>query len=393
MLRAAPAGSVRPARWCWRACLWALAPALAFAPAAAEAATSARADFNGDGYSDLAVGGAPVDSVGGQNRAEAVMVIFGSAEGLGAAGNQRFTQDTPGVAGRASPNDRFGASLAAGDINGDGHGDLVVGVPNESIAGRPNGGVVNVLYGSSGGLTTLGNRFISQNTDGVIGLVEPFDNFGHALTIGDFDGDGFADLAVGVPHEGVRGTTAAGAVNVIYGSAAGLDTRRTQLWHQDSPGVLGSTGEFDRFGFSLAAGDLDGDGRDDLAADVPLERIRRTTDAGAVNVLYGSAFGLTARRDQLWSQGAVGIRGAPERGDNFGSSLAIADFNGDGRHDNEPGAATRQLLQQKAPERVGVEARPLPRRFERAPACLSLRARSAPTALGRSSRRGRPASG
>src|SRR5690606_8314692 len=111
-----------------------------------------------------------------------------------------------------------------------------------------------------------GDQLWSQDSPGIDGIAEPGDGFGRSLTTGDFDDDGYADLAIGVPSDNGEG-----AVNIIYGSADGLDAAGDQRWTQDSAGVLGIAERFDSFGSSLAAGDLDGDGRDDLAIGVPGE--------------------------------------------------------------------------------------------------------------------------
>src|SRR5262245_36665004 len=94
---------------------------------AGDQARSVRADFNGDGYSDLAIG-VPGEEVGGKKQAGAVNVIYGSATGLSAGGgdtgvppNQLWTQDSPGVLGVAEKEDAFGSAIAAGDFNGDGY--------------------------------------------------------------------------------------------------------------------------------------------------------------------------------------------------------------------------------------------------------------------------------
>ena len=126
----------------------------------------------------------------------------------------------------------------------------------------------------------------------------------------DFDGDGYSDLAVGVPGEDLRGKSDVGAVQVLYGSASGV-TARDQLWHQGRRGVKGALEKGDRFGTTVASGDFDADGYADLAIGIPLEDVGRTKDAGVVQVLYGSASGLTAR-DQVWHQGKFGVPGANE---------------------------------------------------------------------------------
>ena len=93
-----------------------------------------------------------------------------------------------------------------------------------------------------------------------------------AAVQGDFNGDGFADLAVGAPGEDL-GSPDAGAVNVLYGSAAGLTSAGNQFWHQNSPGIAERADAGDLFGSALAAGDFNGDGFDDLAIGVPAEDV------------------------------------------------------------------------------------------------------------------------
>ena len=147
---------------------------------------------------------------------------------------------------------------------------------------------------------------------------ETFDAFGSALAAGDFDGDGWDDLAIGVPQEDVTVggyISNAGIVQVLYGGPSGLSTAGLQAWCQGGcDGLLDTAEEGDQFGYALAAGDFNADGRDDLAVGVPGEDVGAVTDAGAVNVIYGSAAGLCRGRDtQIWDQDSV-VEGVAEAG-------------------------------------------------------------------------------
>jgi hypothetical protein len=214
------------------------------------------------------------------------------------------------------------------DFNGDGRSDLAIGVPFEDVGDIRNAGAVNVIYGSGHGLDPFdatgvrADQFWDQGS-GVADQPEIDDQFGAALAAGDFNGDGYADLAIGVPSEDIEGVaTDAGAVNVIYGSDHGLDpfdatgVRADQFWYQETPGIAGDgVQSFDRFGEVLAAGDFNGDDRDDLAIGIPGENLGSATNAGAVVVLYGSSNSLTATNSQFWRQGFSGIEDTAAVGD------------------------------------------------------------------------------
>src|SRR5262245_57220571 len=87
------------------------------------------------------------------------------------------------------------------DFNNDGYADLAIGVPFEDVGTVVDAGAVNVLYGGAAGLTGAGSQFFTQNSGGLSSTPEPDDRFGTWLATGDFNDDGFGDLAIGVPRE------------------------------------------------------------------------------------------------------------------------------------------------------------------------------------------------
>src|SRR5919109_4526849 len=134
----------------------------------------------------------------------------------------------------------------------------------------------------------------------------------------DFDGDGYSDLALGVPRENVLGVHDVGAINLLYGSASGLTSDRNQLWYEDVPGVPAEGEPSDLWGFSLAAADFDGDGYDDLAVGAPFEDVGTERNAGAVTVLFGSPGGLSPEGAQVLTEDEAGVAGDAEAGDQLG---------------------------------------------------------------------------
>jgi hypothetical protein len=285
------------------------------------AAISAESDFNNDGFSDLAIG-----IPGG---AGAVDVLYGSATGLTGSGSQQFTQDSPGMADNAEQGDRFGGALTTGDFNDDGLADLAIGVAGEDIETHSEAGAVHVLYGNASGLGGSDSQYFTQNSPDVGSSVERSDFFGDALGAGDFNNDGFADLAIGVPSESSN-IFAVGAVNVLYGGATGLTGSGSQYFTQNSPGVGSTAEKRDHFGSALATGDFDNDGFAELAIGVPQESIGSIGNAGTVNVLHGSTTGLSGSGSQTFTQNSAGVGGSAEGSDSFGDALTAGDFDNDG---------------------------------------------------------------
>ncbi len=278
-------------------------------------------DFNHDGYPDLAVG-APKDD----NGAGAVGIFYGGADGLTTANAGWITQDSPNVPDTREANDNFGYSLATGDFNADSYVDLAVGVPFEDVGTIVDAGDINIFYGSASGITTTGSTAFTELTGAVPSTSQTGDDFGYALTTGDFNHDSVFDLAIGVPGKQVGTSTNAGAVIVMFGSrTSGLTDVGSTMWTQDSTSVPGTAETNDRFGTSLAGADFNGDHYTDLAVGDPAEAIGTFANAGSVTVLYGSATGPTGTGSQSWTQNSTGIAGTSEAGDNFGIAVAADD--------------------------------------------------------------------
>jgi hypothetical protein len=150
------------------------------------------------------------------------------------------------------------------DFNGDGYVDEAIGSPYGTVSGHQYAGFVNIIYGSSAGLNTNEHQVFSQNSTNVPGAAETSDHFGYSLASGDFDHDGFADLAVGVPDEDTGNGANAGGLAYLWGSPSGL-VADPNTWDEEP----GTPGAGHRFGESLSVGDIERDGHPELFFTVP----------------------------------------------------------------------------------------------------------------------------
>jgi hypothetical protein len=299
------------------------------------AACGVESDFNGDSFADVAIG-EPDHADAGGAAVGGLRVIYGSASGLAVSGSAPVANQYFDLASAGMPNPGgdtvFGDALTAGDFDGDCIADLVVGA-----VGYPGtaGGLV-VLHGSPNGLSTA-DADVFALTDLLPGGPATSPELGRVTAVGDFDGDGNQDLAMGTK------SPSAGGVIVLYGSADGLTLARRQLWTQNSTGVVGGNEDNDMFGAALATADFTGDGRDDLVVGAPGESVGTVAAAGSITMIRGSVTGLTGNGSQSLNQNSAGVPGANESGDMFGGVLVAGDVTGDFRPDIVVSALTEDV--------------------------------------------------
>ncbi len=329
---------------------------------AAPVAHAAIGDFNGDGIGDVAIG-VPNEAIvsSGSNRlgAGAVSVIYGSsANGLvgaqvGTPSSQLWHQDIVDIADAVEANDLFGEGIAVGDFNGDGFDDLAVAVRGDNA--------IQIINGSPTGLVGAGSRLIrcQDIDDGDPSALSTIRVGGTrvaggsiAMNVGDFDHNGVDDLV----FEGnafVNGGRVSDVVVLFghfgVGPASGISAFDSTLlrFTNNTNGSL--AGEVK---VALAVGDVDVDGDDDLAVGLPFADIsiasgQVVSEAGTVAVVLAvpsqnASFPGRTVLDLAGRRTLTQATGNPEpfeSGDKFGSALAMADFNGDGRADLAVGAA------------------------------------------------------
>jgi len=266
---------------------------------------STAGDVNGDGYSDVIVGAYYYDNP--ETNEGRAYVYYGSSSGLSAEPN--WTAESN------QANAYFGVSVSsAGDVNGDGYSDVIIGAYYYDNP-ETNEGRAYVYYGSSSGLSAEPNWTAESNQASAY--------FGYSVsTAGDVNGDGYSDVIVGA-YAFDNGQTNEGRAFLYYGSATGLSS--IPDWTGESNQVSA------RYGISVStAGDVNGDGYSDIIIGAYLYDNGETNE-GRAYVYYGSATGLSSIPDWTGESNQVSAY--------FGWSVSTAgDVNGDGYSDVIVGA-------------------------------------------------------
>ncbi|MEU9705978.1 esterase [Streptomyces sp. NPDC047981] len=211
---------------------------------------AASGDVDGDGYDDLVTGEPHSPDDGGESMTGGMVgVHLGGPSGpAGVEGPgtppRWWTQDSPGVPGASERGDGWGADLSVADTNGDGYADVAIGAPEEDIGTVADAGMVTVLRGARGGLTSAGALSWTQDSPSVPGAVERADRFGAQVRLADPNRDGRFGLLAAAPGE----NTADGHVWVFSAGTGGLTAAGSWTY---SAGSLGGPAVDARFGAAI----------------------------------------------------------------------------------------------------------------------------------------------
>ena len=286
-------------------------------------------DQNGDGISDIMVG-APYDDATGTDTGT-IHVIFMNSNGTASYVVEINDYSTNGPI--VNDYDLFGSSIAnIGDLNNDGVTDIAVGAHSDDMAGDDSG-TVHVMFMNSSGRILGTIEINNDTTNGPV--LTTRDNFGYSIAnIGDLNGDGTSDIAVGTVGDDASGNDS-GAIYVMFMNSNGTVSNSIKINGNTTNGPDLSIN--DRFGSSVAnIGDLNNDGVSDIAVGAFSDDAGGSS-RGAVHILFMNSNGTVSRTMEINSNTPNGPNLG--NGDLFGYSIAnIGDWNNDGTSDIVVGA-------------------------------------------------------
>ena len=309
---------------------------------------SSAGDVNGDGYDDLIIGAFSADP-NGDSYAGETYVVYGGANAPGTDGvlDLGALDGTNGfILTGIDPSDSSGRSVSsAGDVNGDGYDDLIIGASRANPNGDSEAGETYIVYGGANAPGTNGVLDLGalNGTNGfILAGIDRFDQSGGSVSsAGDVNGDGYDDLVIGANRADPNGNRNAGEIYVIYGGASAPGTGGV-LDLSDLDGtngfILNGIDADDQSGWSVSsAGDVNGDGYDDLIIGARFADPNGDSSAGETYIVYGgaSAPGTGGRFNLSMLDGSNGFTlNGIDADDQSGHSVSSAgDVNGDGYDD------------------------------------------------------------